>query len=121
MKKALIAFIACAVVGFAFAADTIITGYPTTSGIGQFNVTSDGTSSTLTVDKLVVSTSATGPFGTNVNAVSGSSSVLTNVSLGTVVLTNVFGGDTNVYTVVTGVTAQASSIKFASGICTNKP
>ena len=67
MKKAgVVLFALLALIGVSvLAADTLITGYDTTTGVGTFKVVSDGTHSTLTVDKIVAS-NATGL--TNVTA-----------------------------------------------------
>ncbi len=67
MKKAgVVLFALLALIGVSvLAADTLITGYDTTTGLGTFKVVSDGTHSTLTVDKIVAS-NATGL--TNVTA-----------------------------------------------------
>lgn len=150
MKKILISlFAVCAVT--VFAADTLITGYPATTGIGTFKVVSDGTYSTLIVDKI----DALQGGGTNIIAVaggvSGSSSVATNVALSRAVVTATAvvtpltktieymsaDGSTNTLAVctnatvavtvvngglvVTNVTASLSDITFVTGICTNKP
>ena len=81
MKKIVISIVsAVALCGVVLAADTIVTGYPATTGIGTFKVTTDGTSSTLTVDKIAVAS-------------------LTNALAGTAYTTNTLTGDgkTNVF------------------------
>jgi hypothetical protein len=57
MKKILIAMVV-AVAACVYAADVMITGFDAVTGIGTFKVVSDGTSATLTVDKLTVSSTA---------------------------------------------------------------
>jgi exosome complex RNA-binding protein Csl4 len=65
-KAGVVLFALLALIGVSvLAADTLITGYDTTTGLGTFKVVSDGTHSTLTVDKIVAS-NATGL--TNVTA-----------------------------------------------------
>jgi len=48
--------------GIVFAADTVITGFDAVTGIGTFKVVSDGTSATLTADKVVASTTLSIPL-----------------------------------------------------------
>jgi hypothetical protein len=65
-KAGVVLFALLALIGVSvLAADTLITGYDTTTGLGTFKVVSDGTHSTLTVYKIVAS-NATGL--TNVTA-----------------------------------------------------
>jgi hypothetical protein len=129
MKKLILALVAVvAMMGVAvYAADTLITGYNAETGIGTFKVVSDGTDSTLTVDKLVVSDAITAPGG-----VTGRSSVTTNIAA-TAYVTNIVVqyavyADTNGAVAVTNIvlqkatpTAQNASLWFVSGIATNKP
>jgi hypothetical protein len=151
MKKLIVCLAVLAFSMSAFSADTLITGFPATTGIGTFKVTSDGTYSTLTVDKI----NALSGGGTNILAVaggvSGSSSVATNVAqsfaaiTATAVVTPLtksitylgIDGSTNKLAVctnatvavtvvnggvvVTNVAASLSAITFVTGVCTNKP
>ena len=61
MKKILVSILAVCAVS-AFAADTVITGFDAVTGIGTFKVVSDGTSATLTADKVVASTTLSIPL-----------------------------------------------------------
>jgi hypothetical protein len=120
MKKILIAFLAVASLT-AFAADTLITGFDATTGIGTFKVVSDGTDATLTVDKIVVSDGFTAP-----NGVTGTSTLATNLTYTLATNTIIYlDASTNVATNtsirVSTVTIQTAPMKFVSGICTNKP
>jgi hypothetical protein len=137
MKKIVVFVVSIACVISAFAADVLITGFDAVTGIGTFKVVSDGTDATLTVDKLVVSDAITAPGG-----VSGSSTVVTNLSGLAAFATNIaptyvtntwtyLDASTNLatntvitttYSVQTRTPAvQQASITFVSGICTNKP
>jgi len=107
--------------GVMFAADTLITGFNAETGVGTFKVVSDGTSATLTVDKLVVSTGLTAPSG-----VTGTSTLATNLTYTLATNTIIYlDASTNVATNtsirVSTVTIQTAPMKFVSGICTNKP
>jgi hypothetical protein len=96
MKKILIAFLAVASISV-IAADTLITGYDAQTGIGTFKVVSDGTSSTLTVDKLTVTSTTTIPGA----GITGNIplAAITNALVGTTLTTNTITGDgkTNVF------------------------
>jgi hypothetical protein len=96
MKKSLIVFGIIAVAGFALATDTLITGFPATTGIGTFKVTSDGTDATLTVNKATITTLVIS--GTNITGNIGVAQ-MTNALAGTAYTTNTLTGDgkTNVF------------------------
>jgi hypothetical protein len=135
MKKILIAFLAVASLT-AFAADTLITGFDATTGIGTFKVVSDGTSATLTVDKLVVSTGVTNPGGvtettsitTGITAFAYATNLVATVVTNTLIYLD---ASTNAATNVTYSTTYAvathtpvvknSAAGFVSGVCTNAP
>ncbi len=120
MNKILIALFAMVSLSV-LATDTLITGFNAETGIGTFKVVSDGTSATLTVDKLVVSTGLTAPSG-----VTGTSTLATNLTYTLATNTIIYlDASTNVVTNtsirVSTVTIQTAPMKFVSGICTNKP
>jgi hypothetical protein len=81
MKKILIALVAAIVAIGAFAADTAVTGYTNETRVGTYYVTTDGTDSTLTVDKLVVLDATTLPGGYVSNVVVQTASVAGTVTL----------------------------------------
>lgn len=96
MKKILI-LLAVAVAVSAYAVDTVITGFDAVTGIGTFKVVSDGTSATLTVDKLTVtSTAALSGAGITGNI---PVAAITNALNQSVYTTNTITGDgkTNVF------------------------
>ena len=96
MRKILIALFAMVSLTV-LATDTLITGFNAETGIGTFKVVSDGTSATLTVDKLVVSSTATlSGAGLTGHIPVGA---LTNALNGTAYTTNTITGDgvTNVF------------------------
>ena len=113
MRKILIALVAIAVVaGYAFATDTLITGFPATTGIGTFKVTSDGTDATLTVNKATITTLVIN--GTNITGNIGVAQ-LTNALAGTAYTTNTLTGDgkTNVF-----IWATVGGVKVLNSITT---
>lgn len=122
MKKILITLIAvCA--ASVFAADALITGVGSNyTGVGTFQVTSDGSKATLTVDEVNILGTA---IQTVAGGVTGSSTVATNITPTYVTNTIIYlNASTNVATnvIVTATyAAQTSAIKFVSGVCTNKP
>lgn len=134
MKKILIALsivgLVCAV---SFAADTLITGFDAATGIGTFKVVSDGTSATLTVDKLTVTsttslsgagitgnipkaaiTNALGSAGSNIGG-NIPVAAMTNALAGTAYTTNTLTGDgvTNVF-----IWSTVGSVKVLHSITT---
>jgi hypothetical protein len=83
----------------AFAADTQVSGYTNETNVGTFYVSTDGTSSQLTVDKLVVKSTATLsgagltgaiPVASITNALNQTASAVTNVIVSADAKTNTF-------------------------------
>lgn len=108
MKKILITLAIVSVSALAIAADTLVTGFSSEPKVGTFKVTTDGSVATLTVDKIVVTSAATGPFGTN-TATGALSSNLTAL-----------GGTTGSFQFIKP-NGSTGTVYFATGIITNSP
>lgn len=119
MKKLILVLVALFAVCAVYAADTVITGVGSNyTGIGTFQVSSDGTDVTLTVDKLIVIDAISGAksalYVTNATA----ATALTlqravNLAVTNVVLVTEVQGD---YTNVVGVTLQYDAVRAVTNV-----
>ena len=97
-----------------------INGAKVTASAATLNASASGLATNATQNATCSNLTVNGTYSFP-SGVTGSSTLLTNATLQTVVISNVFAGVTNAYVVVTNVTLQTSAIKFVSGVCTNKP